>query len=501
MRVFLFVFLVLSPLAAVAAPGDSVETRLRLLEQKLESQKDDAKTEAGRVENRFLDRIGHLELTVSQQNSHMDQVLSQLNLSIAVGGLALALAALIGGWKAVQVAKGEARDALREMLGEIEMARAEVQALLKDARQGHREIMSKAAELKNANIAPSDYTPDQQATIAAAAEKAAAKPEAERTEIDLWAMAQQAMLTGHSSEAAQHLAEADENKPWTWVLRARVFRSQGDWENVGRAGQKALELSRRNNDLWQEALAQECLQEFYSYKGEEELALEALENSLAIRRKIVSTDGDVGARKNLAVSLRRLSAYYVGRGDVSPAMSCAEEAIKICGDLYKSHPDDDEIIDGLAKSYDAVGFVQYTMNDWDEAKHSYQESMRLRDLILSKDPDNMHCRHGVAIDWNRLGLIAREQHDWPLAKDCAMEFLVLMEQLASHDFKNVRWVMDTAYARRDVADCDLYLGFKNSAKSGYQAAVKRLQSLETRDLLDSEGRRFLDDCREKLKSM
>lgn len=499
MRVSLFVFLLLLPVAAAAAPGDSVETRLRLLEQRQESQKDDAKSEAMRVETRLLDRVGSLELTVNQQNSHVDQVLSQLNLSIAVGGIFIAAVALLGAWKAVLIAKAEARETLREMLGEVSKAKTEVEALLKEVRQGHGEVMSKAAELKAAGTAPEDYTPDQQATVVAAAQQAAAKPASQRTEIDTWALAQQAILHGDSGRAADYLARADESKPWTWVLRARVKSSQGDWAGTRRDAETALRLAREQNDREQEGLALEVLDNAYRANGDWSQAKVVCMDALQIRRELVAAKlSDPLLQESLAVSLRRLGELCMGTGEMTEARGYATEAVAISQALHNDNPDSVDPLDQLARSCELLGTVCMQEAKWTEAKATLTESMDIRRGLQGRDPTNTRWLSHSALCWNRFGDIARAEQDWPQARACAVEYRVLTERLASLDPRNAQWQADVAYARRDNADCDWQLGHLEIATAGYRAAIERLEALEGQGKLTVNAKNLLTECRRKL---
>ncbi|MBR9973017.1 hypothetical protein [Magnetospirillum sulfuroxidans] len=502
MRVSLFVFLLLLPVAAAAAPGDSVETRLRLLEQRQESQKDDAKSEAMRVETRLLDRVGSLELTVNQQNSHVDQVLSQLNLTIAIGGIFIAAVALLGAWKAVSIAKAEARETLREMLGEVSKAKTEVEALLKEVRQGHGEVMSKAAELKAAGTAPENFTPDDKASIAAAAQQAAAKPASQRTEIDIWALAQQAILRGDSGQAADHLADADESKPWTWVLRARVKSSQGDWAGTRRDAETALRLARQQNDREQEGLALEVLEYAHSAHGDWPKAKAVCMEALQISRELAAAEPENSRKQsNLAVSLRRLGQFCLGRGEVEEARGHVTEAVTISRRFHDNNP---ASVDGqkqLARSDILLGTVCLEEGKWTEAKIALTEAISISQDLLADDPVNTELLYQLGQCWTRLGLVARMEDDWQQARACAVEYRVLAERLASLDPRNAQWQTTVAYARRDNAVCDDQFGHLAIAQAGYRAAIQRLQTLDGQGKLAADDQKLLEECQRKLAAV
>lgn len=493
----------LFPLAATAAPGDSVETRLRLLEQKLESQKDDAKTEAGRVENRFLDRIGHLELTVSQQNSHVDQVLSQLNLSIAIGGIFIAVVALLGAWKAILVAKAEARDVLSESKEEINRAkvdvakaRAEVEALLKEVREGHGEAMTKIAELKAANISPEDLTKEQQATINAAAEKAASKPEADRSETDRWALAQQAMLAGDSGAAADHLDDADENQAKTWILRARIKLSQGDWRAAQVGGEQALRLSRETGNRVEEREALEIIESVQRAMGEWDDAKNTGKFAVQISREVASSDScDRVDRKNLIISLRRFSQLCVLTGDFSEAQLHIGESVSECRKLLLSEPGDKDIMKIMGQCCEVSGSLYVRVKKYQEARRDLNEAMNIFNVLISDDKNNVDLMRMLSICWSRFGLISQKEDDWPQALKCAVEYGRLAEKLFGIDPLNVEWQASVAYALRDKANCDWKLGALELACDGYHSAIRQLELIDSSGKLSASARLLLDECR------
>jgi tetratricopeptide (TPR) repeat protein len=503
MRVFIFLLAVLVPMMATAAErSDSAETRLRLVEIELKALKDSAKDEATRVETRLLDRVDHLESSLSQQNSHLDHILAQLNLSIAIGGIFIAAVALLGAWKAVLIAKAEARDALREMLDEIKNAKAEVEALLKEVRQGHGEVMSKVAEIMAADIAPEDYTPDQQASIAVAAQQAAAKPESERTKIDHWALAQQAILAGDSGKAADHLARADETKPWTWVLRAQVKLSQGDEAGARQDGETALRLSREQQSRKDEAIALDILEKVYRSSADWPQAKAVSMDTLQINRELVAADpGNPRHRLNLAVSLGNLAQRCLQMKDVAEARGYATEAVTISRVLHDDNPDWVNPLDQLALSYAILGTVCMQEEKWTEAKAALTVSMRFHQELLGRNPANTKWLHQSALCWNRLGMLARGQLDWAQARACAVEYRVLTERLASLDPHNVEWQVSVVFARRDNADCDWRLGHLEIAQAGYLAAIQRLEALEGQGKLSAQAKILLGECRRKLADL
>lgn len=501
MRVFIFLLAVLVPMMATAAErSDSPETRLRLVEIELKALKDSAKDEATRVETRLLDRVGHLESSLSQQNSHLDQVLAQLNLSIAIGGIFIAAVALLGAWKAVLVAKAEARDALQDMKDKIDSVSAEVEVRLNDIREWHTEVMAKAAEIKAADIPTEKLTPAQQATIVIAAQQAAAKPEAERSEIDHWAMAKQAILAGDSGKAAGHLADADERNPWTWVLRARVKFSQGDWGGVRQDGETALRLAHEQQDRRQEGLALEILGACHRALGDWTQAKAVGMAALQIRRELVAVDpGDPSHRLNLAVSLGHLVRPCLMTEEVTEARGYATEAVEISQALYDDNPDSAR--DQLALSYDLLGQVCMVEEKWTEAKAALTEAMRIRQELQDRDPANTGWLHHLALCWNKLGLVAQAEKDLPQARACAVEYRVLTERLASLDPRNAQWQMSVAFARRDNADCDWQLGHLTVAKAGYLVAIQRLEGLEGQGKVSAEAKILLEECRRKLADL
>lgn len=511
MRVFIFLLALLVPLGAAAAERpDSAETRLRLVETELErlrtETKDHAKDEADKVREKFADKIDNLEKALERAKGTTDQWLTVLSIMIGVSTLIFALAGVWGAWKASLIAKAEARDALRGMLEEVDTAKAEltktkgeIEALLKEVRQGHGEVMSKVAEIMAADIAPEDYTPDQQATVAAAAQQAAAKPESERSEIDHWAMAKQAILAGDSGKAADHLADADESHPKTWVLRARVKQSQGDRAGAQQDGETALRLSREQQSRKDEANALDILEKVYSSRSDWPQAKAVSMEVLQIRRELVAAEPDNSLQRlNLAVSLGNLAQRCLKMKDVAEARGYATEAVEISRTLHEDNPDSDNRLDQLALSFAFLGQVCMEETKWTEAKAALTESMRIRQGLQGRDPANTEWLRSLALCWNRLGMLARGQQDWSQARACAVEYRVLTERLASLDPRNAQWQMSVAYARRDNANCDWQLGHLEIAQAGYLAAIQRLEALEVQGKLSAEAQKLLEECRQKL---
>lgn len=503
MRVFIFLLAVLVPMMATAAErSDSPETRLRLVEIELKALKDSAKDEATRVETRLLDRVGHLETSLSQQNSHLDQVLAQLNLSIAIGGIFIAAVALLGAWKAVLIAKAEARDALQDMKDKIDSVSAEVEVRLKDVRQWHTEVMAKAAEIKAADIPTEKLTPAQQATIVIAAQQAAAKPEAERSEIDHWAMARQALLAGDSGKAAGHLADADESHPKTWAERARVKLIQGDVAGARQDGETALRLSREQHRRDDEATALGWLEKIYLLSDDLPQAKAVSTDALQITREVVAADpGDPLQRLNLAVSLGRLAERCLQMKDVTEARGYVTEAVELCQALHDDNPDSVDPLNQLAISYTLLGQVRMAEKEWTEARAALTESMRIRQGLQDRDPANTNWLRQLALCWDRLGALAGAENDLPQARACAVEYRVLTERLASLDPRNAQWQVDVAFARRDNADCDWQLGHLTVAQAGYQAAIQRLEALDGQGKLSAQAKGLLEECRRKLTEL
>lgn len=503
MRVFIFLLAVLVPMMATAAErSDSPETRLRLVEIELErlrtETKDNAKDEADKVREKFADKIDNLEKAQERAKGSTDQWLTVLGIMIGVSTLIFALAGLWGAWKTGLIAKAEARDALRGMLEEADTAKAklaeanaEIEALLKDVRQGHGEAMSKVAEIMAAGIAPEDYTPPDQQQVAT-------KQESPCSEMDHCAMAQQAILAGDSGKAADHLADADESKPLTWMLRAQVKLSQGDWAGARQDGETMLRLSREQHSCKDEATALEILEKVYRSSADFPGAEDGSKQALQIMRELVADDqGDPPRRLNLAVSLWRRAQICLQMKSVTEAEDCASEAVEICRALHADNPGGTETLDQLARSCLVLGTIYLAKGEWTVAKPVLTETMRIRQGLRDREQCNTEWLRQLALCWNRLGMLARGQQDWALACVYAAEYRGSSEHLASRDPHNVEWQVDVAFAWRDEADCERQLGGLTVAKSRYQAAIKRLEELDGQRKLSTHARALLEECRRK----
>lgn len=398
-----FALLLIALMIAVpawAAPPETkplpLEARIQMLEMELprlhaEAAKQ-AKDEAEGIQKQLETKIEHNTKLVEVQNSHMDQVLSSVNMYITVGGIVVAAVSLLGGWKTVTLAKAEARDAAREAANLS--AREEVRAMAEHARVSTEKMIKQLR---------SDMTQDLSALKAQA-------------NADL-----QSVRAGAEEQVSQIRAEYNEKIEGVFKAgKARLDRFM-----------RRLEQSKHQTPLAMKPLNEAPFEEVKDVKLDTQVQ-EALDQG--------RFDEALRLLEELTVSkpddpwvLIYISRANSALGHSVKARTAATRAHKIASERMARDPNDVEAARSLSACLDELGNLAKAEGNLVAARNSYQTAKDISEKVGKLDPDNDEWQRDLSVSWNNLGNVALAAGDLELAHSCFISSKEISERL--HDRK------------------------------------------------------------------
>lgn len=237
---------------------------------------------------------------------------------------------------------------------------------------------------------------------------AAAVARAEALALGFAERAARAALAGRVEEARQDFARATDGTSNLRVLSlAHVFYDRtGDLPTAELLLERRLEISGRESETSDAALALSNLGMLYWRRGESDRAEETLRKSLAIEQK-------AGNQVGIARDVSNLGAIYQTRGELDKAETTLAEALALNTRL------NDEV--GLATNYSALGLVYRKRDELDRAEEMHNKSLAL----CARHED----QEGLATNYGNLGLIYRRRGDLDRAEEMHSKSLELNQKL------------------------------------------------------------------------
>ncbi len=188
---------------------------------------------------------------------------------------------------------------------------------------------------------------------------------------------------------------------WFWYVRGHLSEGRAWLTNVLSASEPGEPTSER-------AVALSGAGVLASFQGDYVSAQAFHEESLAIRRKLNSSQGIADSLHNLAIVVRM-------RGDYAKARALTEESLAIRRALGNKSV--------IAASLNNLGNIAALQGDYALAKTLYAESLALRQALGDE--------RGVALLLNNLGLVTEQQGDNAAARVLFEKSLTIFRKLGS----------------------------------------------------------------------
>ena len=164
--------------------------------------------------------------------------------------------------------------------------------------------------------------------------------------------------------------------------------------------------------------------------GEVAAAAAAYEESLALDRRLLDACGETPqALRDLSVSLDRLGDVRRETGEVAAATAAHEESLALHRRLLDAYGETPQALRDLSVSLDRLGDVRRATGEVAAATAAYEESLALDRRLLDAYGETPQALRDVSISLGRLGDVRRETGDVAAATAAHEESLALCRRL------------------------------------------------------------------------
>ena len=103
------------------------------------------------------------------------------------------------------------------------------------------------------------------------------------------------------------------------------------------------------------------------------------------------------------VGLTQGNSYDSHLGDTEGALASYRKSLEIRERLAATNPTDDELQSDLAKSYEGVGDMLYTVNNLNDTLETYERALVIRETLHQNQPGNIEYRSALATIHGKIG--------------------------------------------------------------------------------------------------
>ena len=383
-------------------------------------------------------------------------------------------------WDSFLLRANERRDALRRRLdgGLILAAPLEVKPRVRDASPDLWSIRSLVLELRPSSIASSGGV-DRDALL----------PREFRREAGN-------VLSGASIDVEFGLAEADRiarriegaqgqsrHGLARILLRAvEGLLEQGKTQDAVERARKAVAVLRGQSGgehLLADALS--SLSRAARADNDISVALECLEESLVLRRRLLDTYGETPqALRDLSISLDHLGDVRRATGEVAAATAAYEESLTLRRRLVDAYGETPQSLRDLSVSLDRLGDVQRETGDVAAATAAYEESLALCRRLVDAYGETPQALRDLSIILERLGRVRRQAGNFAAAAADYEEALALRRiAVTKHDQPRrqaLQELLTTVRTLEDIAEQNGDHVARGLFEQERQAVEKRLAS-------------------------
>jgi eukaryotic-like serine/threonine-protein kinase len=278
-------------------------------------------------------------------------------------------------------------------------------------------------------------------------------------------------------------------------------------------------------------------------------AISSHRKALTLREKLAAADPENGvARRDLALSHRKVGALLWETGDVHGALAEVRLALNLLANVAARQPEVDGVQREIAKAHDFVGRILQEQGDVAEAREHYAHSSAILEEMLSTTPDDEDLQRGlsvvrelegsahmlagdleaaldrhraalalreriaaanplnadyqriVSVSWYNIGEVLSALGETEQALDSFRRDAAIVERLAAADPQNEQYRGDLAYAYIRVGDMLAKLGASAEALGSYRSSLELRAADVTRDPANLWKRGSLIEAHAKISS-
>jgi serine/threonine protein kinase/Flp pilus assembly protein TadD len=242
-------------------------------------------------------------------------------------------------------------------------------------------------------------------------------------------------------------------------------------------------------------------------RGDNSAAAERFRDAIAIQERLVTHARDKEQ------SLRGLAASYNNLASLSDssapdvAVNTYEKAIDIQKRLVKNWPMNRIYQADLARTYNNLGFVLISRNDFRNGQACYRNAVTLQENLVTASQNAACYRRDLAISYNNLGMAQSRFDRLADAEKSFRRALDLQQPLVSADPDDAKMLSDTGGIYNNLGLLFDRLKRFDDAKSAYeQAILHQRRAFETspdvsryRELLQNHYANFVESLRAQNK--
>ena len=293
----------------------------------------------------------------------------------------------------------------------------------------------------------------------------------------------------------------------TLVLFSETYLAAGDTASALSGIEESLAIRRRlveaspddlklQSDL---SLTLNRLGDIKVKQGDLPAAVAAYKESLDVARAVAAAKpDDPDAKADVWVALIKVGDILASTGDAAGGLSLSEEALTIVRALATADPDNDEWRQRTAQTLSAIGDIKRRLGDADGALAAYEESLSLSRDLVARNPENSTYRRDLSVDLQRIGDQKLLQGDNSEARTYFDEALTITRDLAASDADNRGWQGDLAIAIEKTADAALADGDVDGAVKLYDEQLAISRALAESDPGNAEWQRGLSVVLERI---
>lgn len=176
------------------------------------------------------------------------------------------------------------------------------------------------------------------------------------------------------------------------------------------------QLARKDdtNQEWQRLLA-ECLGSLGEVRlstGDHRFALQALQQSLAIREALAKEHADQPLlQRQLATGYQQLGDWYTLKRNHAWAIAKYQSALDIRARLAHEDESYGKLQEELASTHAKIGSVQVATADFTAAIASYREAIAIQERLGAQDPTNARCQKDLATTYETASSLLKSTGD------------------------------------------------------------------------------------------
>ena len=213
--------------------------------------------------------------------------------------------------------------------------------------------------------------------------------------------------------------------------------------------------------------------------GELAAATAAYEESLALRRRLLDAYGETPqALRDLSISLDRLGDVRRETGELAAATAAYEESLALRRQLLDVYGETPQTLRDLSVSLNRLGDVRRATGEVAAATAAYEESLALRRRLLDAYGETPQAQRDLSIILERLGRVHREAGDVDAAAADYEEALALRRiAVAKHDHPSrqaLQELLATVRTLKDIAEQNGDHVARGLLEQERQAVEKRL---------------------------